>query len=73
VGAFARLQDDGSLCLTGCVAALDGLQILRHSMTGKPGECITLGGVMVEHFYQLGAASILDGLRQLAPAAISPP
>jgi len=73
VGAFAALRDDGSLCLTACVAALDGSVILRHAMTGKPGECITLGGAMVEHFYELGAASILEGLRQSAPAAISPP
>jgi hydroxymethylbilane synthase len=73
VGAFAEMKDDGSLRLTGCVAALDGSKILRHSMTGKPGECITLGGELVEHFYQKGAASILEGLKQSAPAAISPP
>lgn len=73
VGAFAQMNDDGSLTVTGCVASLDGSRVLRHTLTGKPGESTTLGGTLVDHFLLQGASSILDGLRQSAPAAISPP
>jgi hydroxymethylbilane synthase len=73
VGAIAHMNDDGSLTVTGCVASLDGARVLRHTLTGKPGESTALGGTLVEHFLLQGASSILDGLRQSAPAAISPP
>jgi len=72
IGAFA--QASGSeLKLIGCVAAIDGSEVIRHEIIGNTEQSEELGEQLAIKLLKMGAESILYGLKMLAPNAISPP
>jgi hydroxymethylbilane synthase len=73
VGALGETIRDGRLRLTGCVAALDGSEIIRVSLESEIEKATELGNNLAERVEELGAERILRELKQSAPSAISPP
>jgi len=73
IGAVARHLTDGSLELTGCVAAADGSRILRKSHSSIPDQAEALGQELAQIMIDSGALSILGDLASQPPSAISPP
>ncbi len=73
VGALGQTLRDGRLRLTGCVAALDGSEIIRVSLESTNELAAELGNTLAERVEELGADRILRDLKQSAPPAISPP
>jgi hydroxymethylbilane synthase len=72
IGATAHLGDNGRLKLTGCVASIDGEQIIRASREGFANEAEDLGIELANQLIQSGAREILDQLKQI-PVTVSPP
>ncbi len=73
VGALGQTLRDGRLRLTGCVAALDGSEVIRVSLESTNELAAELGNTLAERVEELGADRILRDLKQSAPPAISPP
>lgn len=73
VGALGQTLRDGRLRLTGCVAALDGTEIIRVSLESTMDKATELGNHLAERVDELGADRILRELKETAPSAISPP
>lgn len=73
VGALGQTLRDGRLRLTGCVAALDGSEVIRVSLESESDKAAELGNNLAERVDELGAERILRELKQSAPSAISPP
>jgi hydroxymethylbilane synthase len=73
VGALGQTLRDGRLRLTGCVAALDGSEVIRVSLESETDKAAELGNNLAERVEELGAERILRELKQSAPSAISPP
>ncbi len=73
VGAIGETLRDGRLRLTGCVAALDGTEVIRVSLESTTDLAIELGNNLAERVEELGADRILRELKQSVPPAISPP
>jgi hydroxymethylbilane synthase len=59
VGALATVSDDGTLSLIGCVAALDGSQIIRATVEGDADEAEDLGRELAEDVLGQGGAELL--------------
>ena len=68
VGAIAEvvesIDEDGrvfeELSLRGCVAALDGSDVIRASGIGKPERVAELGLSVAAELFDLGARDVLD-------------
>jgi hydroxymethylbilane synthase len=73
VGALGETLRDGRLRLTGCVAALDGSEVIRVSLESSHDQAHELGNNLAERVEELGADRILRELKLSAPPAISPP
>jgi hydroxymethylbilane synthase len=73
VGALGETLRDGRLRLTGCVASLDGSEVIRLSLESSYDQAHQLGNNLAERVEELGADRILRELKQSAPPAISPP
>lgn len=73
VGALGQTLRDGRLRLTGCVAALDGSEVIRVSLESTIDKASELGNNLAERVEELGADRILRELKQSVPSAISPP
>jgi hydroxymethylbilane synthase len=73
VGALGQTLRDGRLRLTGCVAALDGSEVIRVSLESTHELAAELGNTLAERVEELGADRILRELKLSAPPAISPP
>lgn len=73
IGALCENLSDGLLRISGCVAALDGSRVLRKSLEGPASEASQLGARLAEEFLELGAADLLERLKESAPATVSPP
>lgn len=71
VGAIAEvvesIDDDGrifnELSLRGCVAALDGSDVIRASGVGSPGKAWELGLSVAAELFDLGAREVMAGAR----------
>lgn len=72
IGAMAEILAGQKLKLYGCVASLDGKQLIRTAIEGSAQEAEQLGISLAETMIKLGAEKILNELRQ-TPACISPP
>jgi hydroxymethylbilane synthase len=72
IGAFAKASGN-ELKLIGCVAAIDGSEVIRHEVVGSMEQPEELGEQLAIKLLKMGAESILYGLKMLAPNAISPP
>ena len=76
VGAIAEvvesIDDDGrvfeELSLRGCVAALDGSDVIRASGIGTPGRARELGLSVAAELFELGARELMRASRQDGPA-----
>jgi len=76
VGAIAEvvesIDDDGrvfdELSLRGCVAALDGSDVIRASGIGAPGRARELGLSVAAELFELGARELMRASRQDGPA-----
>ncbi|GFG73374.1 hydroxymethylbilane synthase [Mycobacterium botniense] len=72
VGAIAEvvesIDEDGrvfeELSLRGCVAALDGSDVIRASGTGTPGRARELGLSVAAELFALGARELMSSARQ---------
>jgi hydroxymethylbilane synthase len=58
LGAYAELRQ-GELTVTGLIAAVDGSELLRRSLTGSPGEAAELGVRLAETLLAMGGQKIL--------------
>lgn len=65
VGAYGRLDDDGRLFLEGCVASLDGVELVRGSVRGDVDEAEQLGVTLAERLLSQGAGEILAEIRKV--------
>ncbi len=74
-GALAQVQaaDQTKLKLTGCVAALDGSEIYRDSISGPREYAHLLGKALAKKLQDAGADKILEELRLSTPNVVSPP
>lgn len=74
-GALARVQteDNSKLTLSGCVAALDGSEIYRDSISGPREYAHLLGKALAKKIQDAGADKILEELRRSTPNVVSPP
>lgn len=73
-GALARFRaGDGTLTISGCVAALDGSQMLRATREGPAEQAEELGSALAQTLIAMGAEDILKELRQSTPNVVSPP
>ena len=73
IGALCITTNGGTIQLLGCVAALDGTTVLRHSLDGPTSEPQALGLRLAEAMLSMGADTILESLKSSAPTAVSPP
>ncbi len=73
IGAYAKLTDPKTILLTGCIASLDGKQVIKGEMSASINETEKLGQRLAEHLLKIGAQKIVDELRSLSPAVVSPP
>ncbi len=71
-GALGRVEGK-ILTLDGCVAALDGSQILRDKISGNKEDAFSLGKALAKKMQAAGAEKILVELRQSSPNVVSPP
>jgi len=62
VAGHAR-HDGPALVLTGVVASLDGLTVLRSQASGAAGEAARLGATVAEELLARGAKALLDASR----------
>lgn len=63
VGAWGRI-DEGTLHLDGCIAALDGSEIVRNALTGEPEDAESIGVHLAEYLLARGGRSILEAVRE---------
>lgn len=61
VGALAVVGEDGTLALEGCVAAVDGSQVIRASVEGDPEEAEDLGTELAEDVLRQGGDRLIEG------------
>jgi len=61
------------LTLSGCVAALDGSEIYRDSLSGPPQYASQIGRALAKKMQEAGAEKILVDLRLTTPNVVSPP
>ena len=59
IGALATIGEDGTLTLEGCVAVLDGSQVIRASIEGDPEEAEDLGAELAEDVLKQGGEALL--------------
>ena len=59
IGVNSRFDDDGKLVLTGMVASLDGLQLLRDEVSGSVEDPEAIGNQLAELLRSQGAGEIL--------------
>ena len=71
-GALGRVEND-TLTLTGCVAALDGSQVIRDQISGEKHKAFELGKSLAQKMQAAGAEKILEDLRRSTPNVVSPP
>jgi hydroxymethylbilane synthase len=72
VGALAIVTED-TVLLRGCIASLDGKEVVRDQLSGPSVQCHELGKKLASLMIQNGAAPILAQLRLSCANAISPP
>jgi hydroxymethylbilane synthase len=73
IGGLAQLMDSGKLKLIGCVAGLDGTNVIRASLEDTPENAVQLGRRLASKLRELGAETILCNLRESLPNPISAP
>lgn len=73
IGALCSMSADGMLTISGCVASLDGVRILRATQTARQDQAESLGKLLAEQMRGMGAGEILDALKQSVPNIPSPP
>jgi hydroxymethylbilane synthase len=71
-GALGRIEA-GKLTLHGCVASLDGSEILRDQTSGDASNAYHLGKALAHKMLAAGAEKILVELRRSTPNVVSPP
>ncbi len=73
VGALAKLNSEGLLHLSGCVAALDGSKIFRASLAAPPAAADQLGKQLAQQLLTTEARQILETLKPMTSNMVSPP
>ena len=63
VGAYGRVNDADELELEGCVASLDGMDLVRGAIRGAKAEAELLGLTLAERLLEEGAGEILAKIR----------
>lgn len=65
-GAWARLQDDNTVVIDGCVAALDGSTTLRAQKTASFDEAAATGTALAAELLAAGGAEVLADIRPVS-------
>lgn len=73
VGAYCCSKASGRLHLQGCVASLDGMQVLRAEMEGEVSEARELGKRLAGELVAKGAADIIAEFVGTRNYSVSPP
>lgn len=74
IGALATLSDDGTIHLSGLVASLDGVSILRETTSGAVDDAEAIGRGLAATLLDRGAGDLLAAIREAAPfPGASPP
>ena len=73
IGALAIFESLSQLTLSGCIVSLDGKQVIKGEMTATATEADELGVNLPKDLLNKGARSIVEELRALSPASVSPP
>ncbi|GGK50609.1 hydroxymethylbilane synthase [Nocardia camponoti] len=80
IGALAEvvesIDEEGhifdELSLRACAAAIDGSDVLRASIVGKPNEAAELGRALARELLDLGARALLSAVEEQEPSEGSP-
>lgn len=72
IGAFAETDENGKVHLRGCVASVDGQDVIRAEEVSAPQNAVELGQKLAEKMLNMGAGNLLEHLKQI-PITISPP
>lgn len=62
LGAYATMQQDSTISISGFVASVDGAQMLRETMAGDANHAEALGKKLADKLVSLGADKILAAL-----------
>lgn len=62
-GAWARLDDEGQLCIDACIAALDGSRLFRGQRTCDPQQGRGTGAALADQLLNEGGAEIIAAVR----------
>ena len=73
VGALAKLEADGQLNLSACVASLDGKQIVTGKKIGTADDAASIGNKLADELLEKGAGKIVEVLLKAGPGSVSPP
>jgi len=76
VGASAKVSGE-TITLTGCIASLDGKELLRESITANieanPEKAAAIGLALANKMLAAGGRKIMDELRRQTPNVVSAP
>ncbi len=73
IGAYAKLTASKTILLTACIASLDGTDLVKGEMTAPTSEASQLGKRLATLLLEQGGHKIVEQLRRLSPATVSPP
>jgi hydroxymethylbilane synthase len=73
IGAYAKLIAADTILLTACITSLDGKEMIKGEMTAHTSEAESLGKRLAKLLLEQGAQKIVEQLRLLSPATVSPP
>ncbi|PKQ20981.1 MAG: hydroxymethylbilane synthase [Actinobacteria bacterium HGW-Actinobacteria-6] len=71
IGAYATPTGDGGLTMDAFVGTLDGVTLLKHTLTGTMAEPELLGAAMVDVMLDMGASEILAEIRAAGDGGVS--
>ncbi|GBC63117.1 hydroxymethylbilane synthase [Desulfonema ishimotonii] len=64
IACHGELSADGGFALTGLVASLDGMTVIRERLSGPAAECERIGVALAEQLLAQGAEEILESLKE---------
>ena len=73
IGAYAKLITPETILLTACIASLDGKDLVKGEMSAPMNDAEALGKRLAKFLLEQGARKIVEQLRRLSPATVSPP
>jgi hydroxymethylbilane synthase len=69
IGTFGRIED-GRFRLDAMIGSLDGKQVFRSSIEGRPDEAERLGVELALRLIEMGGGAVLEAIRETTPQPI---